>query len=206
MPTDKPPSPRSLILTPEASAAESQDLDGQGDGQAGATVDFKSEPVTPEGKARFLAAQLEFIAGLCTYPDDTISALAKASVEGLWQRVFVSSKSRRYLEFVDLVFQAADLLSGEAEPDWEQGCSWVRLCYAIHFHREAMALDEGQVQTAIAAALGHPKAKGVSRWKAIATALATAGVDIGAGVIEREHRKSRAARTARKSAKGNGKP
>lgn len=206
MPTDKPPSPRSLILSQEAIAAASQDLGGQGDDQAGATADRKTEPVTPEGKARFLAAQLEFIAGLCTHPDDTIRALAKASADGLWQRVFVSNKSQRYLEFVDLVFQAADLLSGEVEPDWEQGSLWVRLCYAIRFHREAMALDEGQVQTAIAAVLGHPKAKGVSRWKAIATALATAGVDTDVDSIRREHRRSRAARTARKPAKGKGKP
>lgn len=198
MPTDKRPSPRSLILTPEASAAVSRDLDGHGDD--------KTDPITPEGKARFLAVQLEFIAGLCTHPDDTIRALARASAEDLWQRVFVRSASLRHTEFVNLVFQAASLLEGEAEPDWEQACLFVRMGYAIHFRSEAMALNEDKLRTAIAATLGHPEASGMSRWQAIAAALATAGVHVSAGAIERESRKSRAARAARKSAKGKGKP
>jgi hypothetical protein len=211
MPTDKPPSPRSLILTPEANAIERRRLGAEQTERIDRTMKAvygespeglrQYDPFTPVGKARLLAAELEYLARAVEREDNPRGRqLAAANIETIWRLLHVRSNSDRYVNFADAVLDVAELVEGES--DLSEAATLAMGSYAIHFRREAMALDLEQVKVAVAAALGRPEAEGLSKWRAIAAALATAGVHVSAEAIERERRKSRA---ARKPAKGKGK-
>jgi len=146
---------------------------------------------TPEGRAYFLADLLMYYGRAAArggHPSRR--QVAVHMIEKFWQRFHDRGKTSEYVDFASLVLNMADRVRDTA-PESPEVAYVLRLVYSSDFPERGRKLDLEKVSRALAAASGSETAKGVSKWRAIADALASADLHVDPYSIEREYRKTR---------------